>query len=187
MKRSTPWGVIALCLVLRLFDENQRLFPWIFKFVFLKTGLYVFYKPVVCFNLGARLRALFCVTCTCEWLRRFRDNECGGFVSRVEPLFLSSTARYLDFFWREGTWSYYFFTYDMVPVLKTRGLSPTWTRTRSNIFKDHFDQTPLYYRNIAFNCYSQARSSVPPPPPPPGPRQPPKIPLKNRLFEKRIR
>ena len=72
----------------------------------------------------------------------------------------------------------------MVPVLKTRGLSPTWTRTRSNIFKDHFDQTPPYYRNGAFNCYSQARSSVgggfftaivkpgkgyPPPPPPPAP------------------
>ena len=63
-----------------------------------------------------------------------------------------------------------------LPVLKTRGLSPTRTRTRSNIFKDHFDQTAPYCRNIAFNCYSQARSSVPPLPPP-------KIPLMNRLFE----
>ena len=58
-----------------------------------------------------------------------------------------------------------------LPVLKTRGLSPTRTRTRSNIFKDHFDQTAPYCRNIAFNCYSQARSSVPPPPPPPPPHR----------------
>ena len=34
--------MVALCLVLRLFDENQRLFPWIFKFVFLKIGLFFF-------------------------------------------------------------------------------------------------------------------------------------------------
>ena len=67
----------------------------------------------------------------------------------------------------------------MVPVLKTRGLSPTWTRTRSNIFKDHFDQKHhLTTKTLLLTAIVKPGQAYLPPPPP---RQPPKIPLKNQI------
>ena len=69
-----------------------------------------------------------------------------------------------------------------LPVLKTRGLSPTRTRTKqeATFLKTILTKQHLTAETLLLTVIVKLGQAYPPPPPPP---PPPKIPLMNRLFE----